>query len=122
MTADQDGLPVVAASARGLGARPRIDVDGDASDLVEPASGGMSVTFGNPTDLPIHRRPPAFGGTGSDPVYAIDVADLGADLVWRADPDGPSGHGFLEPVRRMPFNEYQEALRATRSRWQRVEP
>lgn len=122
MTADEDGLPVVGASARTLGARPRIDVKGDSSDVIDPASGGISVAFGSPTDLPMHRRPVAFGGTGSDPVYAIDVADLGADLGWRADPDGPSGHGFIEPVRRMTFNEYQEALWATRNRWRRVDP
>lgn len=121
MTADEDGLPMVGATARTLGARPRIDVPGDPTDEVEPQSGGMSGTVGDPSKLPIHRRPAAFGGTGSDPVFVIDLADLGPDLVWRADGNGPSGHGFLEPVRRMPFNEYQEALRATRSRWRRVD-
>jgi hypothetical protein len=121
MTPDRDGSPMIDASARTLGARPSIDVPGDAADYVEPAAGGMSASIGDPEHLPLHRRPAAFGGSGADPVFSIDVSDLGEDLRWRADPDGPLGHGLLEPVRRMPFNEYQEALWATRARWRRVD-
>lgn len=98
-----------------------IDTPGDSTDVVEPGTGGMSATADDPMLLPVHRRPNAFNGTGSDPVYAIEAADLGPDLTWRLDPDGPSGHGFVEPVRRMPFNEYQDALWATRSSWHRVD-
>ena len=122
MTPDEDGRPTVDASARTLGARPLIDVPGDASDAVDPGTGGMSVSIGVPDGLPAHRRPAGFGGSGVDPVFAIDVAELGPDLHWRADQDGPSGHGFVEPVRRMAFNDYQQALWATRSRWHRVDP
>jgi hypothetical protein len=82
----------------------------------------MSVSAGSPANLPAHRRPVGFGGTGADPVFVIRAADLGADLRWRPDMAGPSGHGFVEPVRRMPFSEYQEALWATRLNWQRVDP
>jgi hypothetical protein len=122
MSSDENGLPQLDASARTLGARPMIDVPGDASDAVDPGTGGMSVSIGAPERLPPHRRPGGFGGSGVDPVFAINVADLGPDLGWRADQDGPLGHGFVEPVRRMPFNDYQEALWATRPRWHRVEP
>ena len=73
MTAGEHGAPTLDASARTLGARAMIDVPGDAADIVEPG------------------RPRAFGGTGADPVYAADVANLGGDLVWRPDPDGPFG-------------------------------
>lgn len=121
MTPGDDGLPRLGASARTLGARPVIDTPGDGTDVVEPGTGGMSATADDPMLLPIHRRPAAFHGTGPDPVYAIEAADLGADLTWRTDPDGPSGHGFLEPVRRMPFTEYQHALWATRPSWHRVD-
>lgn len=82
----------------------------------------MSATSGSPTSLPIHRRPPSLGGTGRGPVFALEVDALGANLRWRRDPDGPSGHGFVEPVRRMPFTEYQQALWATRPHWKLVEP
>ena len=121
MTADEDGLASINESARTLGARPYLDVPGDASDDVEPGAGGMSASSGDPLLLPEHRRPPSFGGTGRDPVFAIEVSDIGADLRRRDDPDGPSGHGFLEPVRRMPFSEYQIALWASRPNWHRVD-
>ena len=121
MTQDSDSGPMIDASARTLGARPSIDVPGDVADDTEPGTGGMSASLGDPMRLPRHRRPPEFGGSGPDPVFAIDLAALGPDLGWRSDPDGPLGHGFVEPVRRMPFSEYQEALWATRSRWRRVD-
>lgn len=122
MTADDGGMPRLDASARTLGARPSIDVPGDASDIVEPGTGGMSASGGSPENLPSHRRPPDFGGSAADPVFAINEADLGPVLQWQPDPDGPLGHGFLEPVRRMRFNEYQDALWATRAEWRRVNP
>lgn len=122
MILDQDGGPRVDESARTLGARPWIDVPGDGSDPVEPNTGGMSVSSGSPQNLPVHRRPSTFAGTGADPVFSIEVPEIGHDLRWRADSEGLSGHGFLEPARRMPFHEYQEALWATRSRWRRVDP
>ena len=122
MTPDGDGGPRTGASARTLGVRPSIDVPGDAADDVEPGTGGMSATLGDLGLLPHHRRPAELGGSGVDPVFAIDVDDLGPGLRWRPDPVGPSGHGFVEPVRRMPSDQYQEALWATRPRWQRVKP
>lgn len=120
MTAGERGAPALDASARTLGARAMIDVPGDTADIVEPGSGGMSASSSGPEHLPEHRRPSAFGGTGSDPVFVADIADLGNDLVWRPDADGPLGHGFVEPVRRMPFSEYQDALWATQDAWRLV--
>ena len=121
MIEDADGGPRVGASARTLGMRPRIDVPGDASDLIDPGVGGMSASLGDPMLLPIHRRPPEFEGTGADAVFSIEVLELGPDLRWREDPDGPSGHGFVEPVRTMPFKDVQESIWATRARWRRVD-
>lgn len=122
MTPDDDGAPRLGASARTLGVRPLIDVPGDASDFVEPGTGGMSLSIETPDNLPSHRRPPAFGGTGADPIFAINATDLGSDLRWRTDTDGPLGHGFVEPVRRMTFSDFQDALWASRARWRRVDP
>lgn len=122
MIADGDGLPRLDESARTLGARPAIDVPSADTEEVDIQQGGMSATSGSPANLPIHRRPPSIGGTGRDPIFAIEVEALGVNLLWRRDPDGPSGHGFLEPVRRMPFAEYQQALWATRPHWKLVEP
>lgn len=121
MSADDDGLPRLDESARTLGARPALDVPGDAWDDVEPGTGGMSVSAGDAMALPEHRRPASHGGTGRDPIFAIEALKLGLTLRWRDDPDGPLGHGFCEPVRRMPFKEYQDALWATRPEWQRVQ-
>jgi len=120
MSIDEDGQPRLGASSRTLGVRPLIDVPGDAADVVDPGVGGMSVTIEDPMLLPTHRRPSAFGGTGPDPLFAIEREVLGPDLEWRADFEGPSGHGFVEPVRTMTFDEYQEAIWATRSRWRQV--
>lgn len=121
MTPEIDAKPRLDASARTLGARPLIDVPGDAGDVVDPATGGMSIAIGDPHNLPEHRRPPEFGGSGVDPVFAIETLDLAPDLALRKDPDGPSGHGFVEPVRRMMFNDYQEAIWATRPKWYRID-
>jgi hypothetical protein len=69
--------------------------------------------------LPPHRRPPEFGGTGRDPVWGIDEKDLGPDLTYRPDPDR-DGHGFIEPARSMPLRDFQEAVERTASSWQLV--
>ncbi len=120
MSTADDRAPDLGATSRTLGARPRIDVPGDASDEVEPGSGGMSVSSGGPDRLPDHRRPANLGGAGKAPVFVITASSLGPDLQWRPDePDGPLGHGFVEPVRRMRFSEYREGLWATRSRRER---
>ena len=53
-------------------------------------------------------------GSGRDPVWYIEVDDLGPDLLFRQD--NPH-HGLIEPSRPMPFLEYQVALARTRSHW-----
>lgn len=45
-----------------------------------------------------HRRPPEFGGTGKDPVWAISTDNLGPDLVYVPD---SSTHGTIKPNRPM---------------------
>lgn len=120
MQSAEDGLPLLDASSRTLGARPQVDIPIDDSGMVQPGTGGMSVSPDDPRNLPPHRRPPGFGGTGLDQVFTIREADLGSDLVYRADPANPSRHGFIEPMRPMTFQRYQVAIWATRTAWSTV--
>ena len=114
-------------TARTLGARPG-PVPGPGVDipvrdgLVQPGTGGLSVAPDDPMNLPRMRRPREFGGTGKDPVWGMNTNDLGSDLVYRPDPADPSRHWFVEPVREMSYDEYQQALEATRAHWQAVAP
>jgi len=117
MQRDVDGGPVAGESARKLGARHGIDIEPDEDSLVQPASGGMSVSPGSPANLPRHRRPPEWGGSGLDSLWAISSSKLGERLVYRPDPDQPEVHGFIEPSEGMTFAEYQAALAGTRSDW-----
>ncbi len=116
-----DGSPQIGPTSRSLGARPGIDIPAQQpGDAVVPGQGGVSVSPHDPANLPIHRRPQNLGGRGNDPVWSIDVNDLGPDLVYRPDPDDPARHGFLEPSHPMTLQEYQQALALLRSRWQKV--
>lgn len=87
---------------------------------VEPGRGGISVSPPPPENLPIHRRPERFGGTGKDPVWELETDDLPDKLVYRPDPRKPDEHGFIEPAYRMTFERYQRALRETSELWSRV--
>lgn len=121
MQQDSDDGPVVGESARRLGARYGIDIEVDEGSLVQPASGGMSVSPGSPENLPRHRRPPEWGGTGLDRVWGISSDELDPRLLYRPDPAQPDSHGFIEPRSPMTFEEYQAALAETRSEWRLVE-
>lgn len=117
-----DGLPELGASSRLLGARPEFDSPVDANGYVEPTTGGMSVSPDGPLNLPPHRRPREFGGYGRDSVFKVDESTLGGELRFRPDPDNPDTHGFVEPARRMTFEDYQMALGSSRMLWSKVEP
>jgi hypothetical protein len=120
MQRDSQGEPVLGESARKLGARREIDIELDEDAFVAPSTGGMSVSPDGPENLPRHRRPPEWGGTGLDPVWRIASSELGDDLLYRSDPLDPDVHGFIEPARAMAFAEYQALLEQTRSKWQLV--
>ena len=111
---EDSGIPKIEASARALGARPNTDIPIDENGMVHPNIGGIS-TSPSPYDLPEHRRPAAYGGTGKDPVWSIDINDLGPDLKYV--PDSPK-HGTIQPTRVMTVEEYQEALVETVLRWE----
>lgn len=121
MEVDADGLPMLGETARRLGARPGTDIPLGRDGLVAPGTGGMSVSPDTPENLPLHRRPPEWGGTGKDPVWLIGSLALGPGLVYRPDPELAS-HGFVEPSRRMPLDAYQAALAGTRAGWSEASP
>jgi hypothetical protein len=116
-----DGGPVVGESARRLGARQEIDVELGRDSMVQPTSGGMSVSPGSPENLPRHRKPPEWGGTGLDPVWELTSDELGEGLLYSPDPAHPDAHGFIEPSGSMTFPEYQGALAKTRPKWRLAE-
>jgi hypothetical protein len=120
MKEGDDGLPVLGAGARYLGARRGIDIPVDENGLVGPGNDGMSVAPDSIDNLPRLRRPPSHGGSGVDPVFVLSESVLGPDLYYRPDPERPAGHGFVEPARRMSFDEYQRAIWATRLAWVKV--
>ena len=108
--------PQIGDTARTLGVRANVDIQIDGNRMVHPDTGGMSVSP-RPADLPMHRRPIEFGGTGKDPVWRINTRNLGPDLKYV--PDAP-GHGTVQPTRSMLFEEYQEALANTQKDWRKV--
>jgi hypothetical protein len=119
MKEDSEGRPSVGPSGRMLGVRPGNSPTPDvlavqATDLVLPNQGGMSVTPHDPMHLLKHRRPPSLGGTGQDPVWYIEIDELGPELQFRQD--SPT-HGVVEPVQPMTLQEYQDALASTRAPW-----
>lgn len=96
MRADADGFPMVGESGRYLGARPDLpdqhrdgDIPVDTDGMVEPETGGMSVSPPPPTNLALHRRPREYGGRGKDPVFELETDDLPEDLRYRPDPEAP---------------------------------
>lgn len=119
-----DQLPIIGESGRYLGARPALPTvphDGDIpvrdDGTIEPETGGMSVSPQPVTNLPLHRRPREYGGQGKGPVFVLDTDELPTQLQYRQDPKASHRHGFIEPSRRMSFEEYQESIHATRALW-----
>ena len=115
---DADGLPETGTSSRTLGARPGAPPKGDIpiEDGVVRPGHGMSVAPDDPLNLPPHRRPPEFGGTGKDPVWEIYEDELGPNLIF--DQDSPS-HGTVQPNTDITWDEYLRALHETADRWRK---
>jgi hypothetical protein len=112
MTED-NGLPKVEPSARGLGVRPTTDVT-VVGGVVQADARGMSVARVAPGNLPEYRRPPAWGGSGKDPVWAISSEVFQGPLLFA--PDKP-GHANVAARLPLPLPGMQAALAATRPLW-----
>jgi hypothetical protein len=114
-----DGLPEVGPSARKLGIRRGDQTPCDVaastpSDIVGPGDGGLSVAPGDPAFLIRHRRPASLGGTGTDPVWVIELADLSPDLTARQD--SPK-HVVVEAAIPMALADFEDLIAATRVEW-----
>jgi hypothetical protein len=120
-----DGLPEVGRTKRTLGVRPGDQAPNNdvhavlPDDPVIPGTGGMLVAPNDPLNLPRYLRPREFGGTGKDPVWEIDDADLPPALVFRQD---KATHGMIEPKDETTLAGYESALASTRDRWRLVPP
>ncbi|MEX3970503.1 RHS repeat-associated core domain-containing protein [Paraburkholderia caribensis] len=57
-----DNLPIAEPTARGLGARPGVDIPVDSNGMVHPDTGGISVAPESTANLPPHRPPESLGG------------------------------------------------------------
>jgi hypothetical protein len=125
----QEGKPLIANTARGLGVRigesPEDDIPVDASGIVRPGNGGMSVA---PSwrELEVHRIPKRLKhivsdarGSNRDACWRMGagVFDNGAvavRLTLRKDSDQ---HGYVEPADAMTATDYVAALANTRDEW-----
>lgn len=125
MMAAEDGRPEIDGPgknpARTIGVRTsgrRADIEPDDYGLVHPAADrGMSVSPPPPTNLPEHRRPPKYGGTGKDPLWELETETLPHELVYTPDPKNPGGHGLIGPSETMSMDSYIAALWNTRDLW-----
>lgn len=118
MMASND-LPVLGDTKRTLGAAAN-DITVDEHGMVHPNTGGMSVSPNDPQNLPVHRKPPEFGGTGKDPVFTMNTEALPEGLQYRPDPKDPATHGFIEPNSSMKAEEYQDLIHSTQKNWSKI--
>jgi hypothetical protein len=117
---DRDGLPMTGETGRYLGVRSGVDIPVGEDGHVEPATEGMSVVPPPVTNLAPHRLPREHGGRSNDTVFELETDELPEKLRYRPDPEAPERHGFIEPARRMPFDEYRQAIYGTRTMWRPV--
>jgi len=117
MRSDVGGIfPLVGESARTLGVRRGTDIPINLDGWVLPNTGGMSVAPDSPLNLPRHRRPINFGGTGKDPVWGFNTANLPLGL--RFIQDSPT-HGLIAPSIPMTYNSYKSLLESTKLLWKK---
>lgn len=116
MKADSDKKPITGDTARTLGARNPADVQPGKNGFLA-LDQGMSVSPLPVSNLPKHRRPAEFGGTGKDDIFKLDTIHLATyDLKFIYDLHNPK-HGFIAPFKGMTYNDYQIALHATKQHW-----
>ena len=128
MIEDKDGLPVLGLTAVKLGVRRGIDIITDQTTMVhrphfQPgAPNGLSCA---PTiqDLPDFALPVQWRGSNPRTViWEIDIADLGVHLVAQEDtPTNRKGrHVSVGPAGSMTFDEFLQAVQATRPNWRKT--
>jgi hypothetical protein len=91
----------------------------EKQEMVEVAirnSKGMSVSLSIDA-LPDFRKPPAFGGTGRDPLWQIDHDQITGDLEAIQD---SAAHVSIMPKVTMLLEQYETALASTSDAWELV--
>ena len=116
---ESGGSPALGESARKLGVRVGPDLD-VKDDIAKHNKKGMSTSPDDPKNLPKHRRPKEFGGTGKDPVWEIDSGQLSTETIeWHQD---SATHGIVRPTKDMPYKTFKSALEATQGSWSKAAP
>lgn len=115
---EDGGNPALGESARKLGVRKGTDITIDDKDNAVHDEKGMSTSPDDPKNLPSHRRPLEFGGTGKDPVWETDSSSLTNDKIeWFEDK--PGEHGIVRPKKDMPYNDFKDSLEGTQNSWKK---
>lgn len=120
-----DGLPVVEASAGGLGVRLGIDIDTDAGGIVMLNGKGMSVSPSWRT-MSLVRIPKRLGhlvrgARGSDQAACFRFGE--GPFVSGPFADGltlgvdSATHGSVAPASAVPLADFARSLAATRANW-----
>ncbi|RBP35201.1 RHS repeat-associated protein, partial [Roseimicrobium gellanilyticum] len=110
---------------RRTGVRVPGDIAPDADGSAQPLTGGMSVAPDSPRNLHPTVRPKVLGGHNpKDQLYRIKESDLGPNLRYVPDPPVPGElpHGTVQPTQKVPFEKYEQDLKGTRLKWERVDP
>jgi hypothetical protein len=79
----------------------------------------MSLARFTPLNLPRHRRPPEWGGTGKDPVWTTLSTIFAGPLTY--NPDSLT-HANAAAAFDMPVAAMQAALAGTRLAWAKISP
>jgi hypothetical protein len=124
---EDQGKPMVGASATTLGVRVPTDIAPDAAGDVHSATGGMSVSpslRALPARLiPRRLRHMVPRAAGNDRLLVWSMGDgpfvqepIAPRLQLRPDPHN-SRHGLVEPDASMSLDDYRAALAATQNEW-----
>ena len=139
--AEKNDKPKLGRSARCLGIRPGVDIDvalmpqswldnnghlrpeserddnsGSQREVVIRNAKGMSTSL-SIEGLPPFRKPAAFGGTGKDPLWQIEVSYITGDLEAVQD---SATHVSIMPRITMLLERYEAALSKTQDFWEKV--
>lgn len=112
MKMQSDGRPEPGMSMRTLGIRAR-DLHPRIDGTVDPQQGGLSVS-------PTIEALPRAARIKEDPLFELDTDHLSDELSYRADPDKPGEHGFIEPAYPMKYEHYQRLLYGSSELWTHV--
>ena len=120
MKSDDAEKPVIGRGRRTLGLKLEVDnadIPVQPNNWVLPKTGGMSVVIDDPMCLPHHRLPPLLGGSGRDPVFALENRFLPLSHHARVD---RIPHALIEPRERTLLNDFEAAIESTREHWRLI--